>query len=164
MARLSVRANQVPALTLAGLDLWKESPQSIHDQIAVARDYHLSLFATGDAAKYLRERPPEFPQPRAVVAVPRNDSILHGKQLIDVVVTDSYDVTRVDYFVSGPGSAESWFATGTSSTYGWIATWNTSTVPNGSYTIHAKVNDTVGRSARTRPIEVHVENANRPGS
>jgi hypothetical protein len=31
-------------------------------------------------------------------------------------------------------------------------------VPNGSYTIKAKVNDSGGRSVSTPPIEVRVEN------
>jgi hypothetical protein len=85
------------------------------------------------------------------LVLPRNDSILHGNQVLDVVVADSYDVTRVAYFVSGPGLAEASFATAASTKYGWIAAWNTSTVPNGTYTIDATVDDSGSRSVRTRP-------------
>ena len=40
---------------------------------------------------------------RAAVTLPRNGSTLHGKQFLDVVVSDLFDVTKVDYVLSGPG-------------------------------------------------------------
>ena len=75
-----------------------------------------------------------------------------------MVVSDPFDITKVDYVLSGPGRADATFATGSRTNYGWIGGWNTSTVPNGSYTIDATVSDSGGRSVRTPPVEVRVEN------
>ena len=95
---------------------------------------------------------------RATVNLPHNGSTLHGRQYLDVTVSDQFDVKKVDYVLSGPGFESVSFATGHQSTYGWIGRWITSTVPNGSYTIEAKVSDSGGRTVITAPIEVRVEN------
>ena len=159
LGRVTVRANQYLDTVVGPLD-WLETAQSVRRQITIARDDHLSLFATGDAARYLSEKPIQtrlLPL-RATLVLPRNGSTVHGRQVLDVLCSDSYDVTKVDYFLSGPGLAEVSFASGVMNKYGWIAKWNTSTVPNGSYAIDATVKDSGGRSLRTRPVEVRVEN------
>jgi hypothetical protein len=84
---------------------------------------------------------------------------VHGKQVLDVSVSDQFSLTKVDYFLSGLGLARTSIATAISSSYGWIAIWNTSAVPNGSYTIDATVDDSGGRSVRTSPVEVRADNA-----
>ena len=121
----------------------------------------LSLFGTGDAARYLSEKPLEFrivPLRVAGVVLPRNGSTVHGRQILDVLGSGSYDVTRVDYFLSGSGLAETLFATGRMSNLGWYTVWNTSKVPNGSYTIEASVRDSEGRGIMTPTIDVRVAN------
>ncbi len=165
LGQVTVRADQYPApvvVSLYGL----ETAQIIRRQITIARNDRLSLFGTGDAARYLSEKPLQvhLAPLHAAFALPRNGSALHGKQVLDVVTSDSYDVTRVDYFLSGPGLAGALFATGAGTKYGWIAEWNTSNVPNGSYAIDATVDDSGGRSVRTPPVEVRVENVNRSRS
>ncbi len=92
------------------------------------------------------------------MTLPRNGSTLHGRQFLDVRVSDLFDVRKVDYVLNGPGLQGDTFATGIQTSYGWIGGWNTSTVPNGSYTIEAKVRDSGGRSVMTAPVEVRVEN------
>ena len=52
---MTVRANQYPDPILALLA--SQSARSIRRWISIARDNHLSLFGTGDAAKYLSEPP-----------------------------------------------------------------------------------------------------------
>ena len=168
LGQVTVRANQYPD-PIVSFFLYSglESAQWLRDQITIARDHHLSLFGTGDAARYLSERPLgpfHFPPPSAVWVFPRKGSTLHGKQFLDLVVSDAYDVTKVEYVLSGPGLEVATFTTGYRTNYGWIGGWNTSTVPNGSYTIDATVSDSGGRSVRAPPIEVRVENVNRPGS
>jgi hypothetical protein len=160
LGRVTVRANQYPD-TVVGFVDGGQPVQSIRRWIMMARDDHLSLFGTGDAARYLSEKPLQFTLAplRASVVLPLNGSTVHGKQVFFVVLSDSYDITRVDYFLSGPGLARTSFATGMKNNYGWFAKWNTSTVPNGSYAIDATVDDSGGRSVRTRPVEVRVENA-----
>jgi hypothetical protein len=159
LGQVTVRANQYPNTVVSPLD-WLETAQSIRRQITTARDDRLSLFATGDAARYLSEKPIDlYRLPlRAAVTLPRNGSTLHGRQFLDVRVSDLFDVTKVDYVLSGPGLEGATFATGSQSIYGWLGGWNTSTVPNGRYTIEAKVSDSGGRKVVTPPVEVRVEN------
>jgi methenyltetrahydromethanopterin cyclohydrolase len=92
------------------------------------------------------------------VTLPRNGSTVHGKQFLDVGVSDQFDVRKVDYLLSGPGREGVNFATGSPTHYGWIGRWNTSTVPNGIYVIEAKVSDSGGRFVTTAPVEVRVAN------
>ena len=157
---VTVRANQYPDPVVAGLS-WLQPAQSIRRWITIARDDHLSLFGTGDAAKYLSEKPIQFRLSpiRAAVILPRNGSTVRGKQVLDVLASDWYDVTKVDYVLSGPGREDTTVATGSPTHYGWLGRWNTSTVPNGSYAIAATIDDSGGRSVTTRPVEVRVENA-----
>ena len=159
LGQVTVRANQYPNTVVGNLD-WLETAQSIRRRIAIAKDHRLSLFGTGDAMRYLSEKPLNlYGSPlRAAVTLPRNGSTLHGKQFLDVAVSDQFDVTKVDYVLSGPGREGTTFATGSRSNYGWIGGWDTSTVPNGSYAIEAKVSDSGGRSVTTPPVEVRVEN------
>ena len=117
-----------------------------------------SLFATGDAARYLSEPPLTFPPPHATIVKPGNGSTLRGRQLLDVIVSDSFDVTKVEYLLSGEGRQATPLSGGAKSNYGWIGAWNTSTVPNGTYTIDATSTDSDGRSVTTSPVEVRVEN------
>ena len=165
VGQVTVRARQYPDSVVDSLYFGK-SAQFIRPLITIAKDHDLSLFGGDDAAKYLGEKPLQIllVPLRAAVAIPQNRSTVHGEQLLDVLGSGSYDVTRVDFSLSGPGLARASFATGTSTNYGWIAEWNTSTVPNGSYTIEATVDDSAGRSVRTSPIEVRVENVDRPSS
>ena len=157
---VTVRANQYPDLAVAGLS-WLQPAQSIRRWITIARDDHLSLFGTGDATRYLNEKPIQFrlAPVEAAVILPHNGSTVHGKQVLDVVASDWYDVTRVDYVLGGPGREDTTVATGSRTTDGWLSRWNTSTVPNGSYTITATVHDSAGRSVGTPPVAVRVENA-----
>ena len=159
LGRVTVRANQYPDTVVNNLD-WLEGVPAIRRQITIARDHRLSLFGTGDATRYLSEPPLNFygTPLRATVVLPRNGSTLHGRRFLDVTVSDQFDVTKVDYVLSGPGRESATFATGSRTKYGWIGGWNTSTVPNGSYTIDATVSDSGGRTVTTPPVEVRVEN------
>ena len=159
LGQVTVRAHQYPNTIVNNLD-WLESPRSIRSRITIARDYRLSLFGTGDAMRFLSEKPLDlYGTPlRATVTLPRNGSTLRGKRYLDVAVSSQFDVTKVNYILSGPGIDSASFATGYRSTYGWIGGWNTSTVPNGTYTIEAKVSDSGGRTVLTAPIEVRVDN------
>jgi hypothetical protein len=158
-ARVMVRADQYPDTVVQSLSIF-ELPQQIRRQVATARRDHLSLFGTGDAASYLSEKPIQyrFVPLRAAVFLPRNGSTVHGRQTLDVLGTGSYDVTRVDFFLSGPGLARALVVAGAMSNYGWFTVWNTGAVPNGMYTIEAKVRDSAGRSVVTTAVEVLVDN------
>jgi hypothetical protein len=160
LGQVIVRANSYPDPVVKFIDSNFESARSVRHQITIAREDHLSLFGTGDAARYLSERPLKFrpfPPPHAELVLPRNHSTLHGKQILGVIVMDSYDITRVDFFVTGTGYPGIQF-TGVAKEFWWQAKWNTSTVPNGSYTIEASVDDSRSLSVRTLPVEVRVEN------
>jgi hypothetical protein len=163
--QVTVRANQYPDSVVRSLSIF-ELPQQIRRQITVARRDRLSLFGTGDAARYLREKPIVFRivPLRAAVVLPRNGSTVHGRQILDVLGSGSYDVTGVDYFLSGSGLAKTLVATGVMSNLGWYTVWNTSKVRNGSYTIEANVRDSAGRSVMTPTIDVRVANGNRTDS
>ncbi len=159
LGQVTVRANQYPNTVVGNLD-WLDTAHSIRRLITVAKDHRLSLFGTGDAARYLSEKPLDlYGSPfRATVTLPSNGSTLHGRQFLDVAVSDQFDVTKVDYLLNGPGLEGASLGTGYRTTYGWIGGWNTSTVPNGRYTIEASVSDSGGRKVVTPPIEVRVEN------
>jgi len=152
----TVRANQYTDPVVAVL-CYGETAQFIRREITIAKDHRLSLFGTADAARYLSEPPGWFSPLRAAVSLPLNGSTVHGKQVLDVVVSDLFNVTKVDYSLSGPGLEGVTFASGSRTYYGWIGGWNTSTVPNGRYTIEATVYDSGGQSVRTRPVEVRVD-------
>jgi hypothetical protein len=162
LGQVTVRANQYPDSVVRSLSIF-ELPQQIRRQITVARRDRLSLFGTGDAARYLSEKPIPFRivPLRAAVILPRNGSTVDGRQILDVLGSGSYDVTRVDYFLSGSGLAKTLVATGVMSNFGWYTVWNTSRVPNGSYTIEANVRNSEGRSVMTPTIDVRVANGNR---
>ena len=159
LGQVTVRANQYPDTIVGNLD-WLETPQSIRGRITIAKNHRLSLFGTGDAARYLSEKPLDlYTTPlRAAVTLPSSGSTVHGRQFLDVGVSTQFDVTKVDYVLSGPGRDDAIFAVGHRSKYGWLGRWNTSTVPDGSYTIEAKVSDSGGRSVTTPPVEVRVDN------
>jgi len=166
LGQVTVRANQYPDPIVRFLYSGYESGQVVRRQIAIARKYRLSLFATGDAAAYLSEKPLHFgafPPPHATVVKPGNGSTLRGRQFLDVTVQDPFDVTRVEFLLSGEGRQGTPLSTGGETNYGWIGAWNTSTVPNGTYTIDAAVTDSGGRSVTTVPVEVRVDNRNRSG-
>ena len=159
LGQVTVRANQYPDTVVGNLD-WLETAQSLRGRITIAKDHHLSLFGTGDATRYLSEKPLDlYSTPlRAAVTLPGNGSTLNGKQFLDVRISTQFDVTKVDYVLSGPGREDTTVATGSRTNYGWLGRWNTSTVPDGSYTIEAKVSDSGGRTVMTAPVEVRVEN------
>jgi hypothetical protein len=95
----------------------------------------------------------------ATLVSPHNGSTIHGKQFVlDVFASGSYNVTKVMYFLSRPGSPGNAIATGAITSYGWIALWDTSKVSNGVYTIDARVDDTHGRSVTTSSVNVRVKN------
>ena len=79
LGQVTVRANKYPNTVVNNLD-WLETPQTIRRWITIAKDHRLSLFATGDAARYLSEKPLDlYKTPlRATVTLPRNGSTLHG--------------------------------------------------------------------------------------
>ncbi len=151
MGQVTVRANQYPDTVVGDLD-WLETAQSLRRQITIAKDHRLSLFGTGDATRYLSEKPIDlYSLPlRATVTLPRSGSTLHGRQFLDVAVSTLFDITKVDYVLSGPGREGTIIATGSRTHYGWIGGWYTSTVPNGSYTIDATVSDS--GVERSRPL------------
>ena len=59
LGQVTVRANQYPDSIVAALS-WAQSAQSIRRWVTIARDDRLSLFATGDAAMYLSEKPIQY--------------------------------------------------------------------------------------------------------
>ena len=75
-----------------------------------------------------------------------------------MTVSDQFDIRKVDYVLNGPGLEDASLGSGYRSAYGWIGAWNTLRVPNGSYTIGAKVSDSGGRTVMATPVEVRVEN------
>jgi hypothetical protein len=159
MGQVTVRAHQYPNTVVANLD-WLETAQSIRRRITIAEDNGLSLFGTSDAKRYLSEKPLDlYSTPlRAAVILPRNGSILHGRLYLDVGVSDQFDIRKVEYVLSGPGLNGIPFATGDRTNYGWIGGWNSATVPDGRYTIEARVSDSGGRSVMTSPVAVRVKN------
>jgi hypothetical protein len=68
---VTVRANQYPDSIVLDLN-WAQPAQTVRRWVAIARDDRLSLFATGDAARYLKEKPIPFTLSplRAVVIIP----------------------------------------------------------------------------------------------
>ena len=159
LGQVTVRADQYPDTVVTNLD-WLDTAQSIRRRITIAKDHRLSLFGTGDATRYLSDKPLDlYSIPlRAAVTLPHNRSTLHGRLFLDVAVSDEFDVKKVDYVLNGPGLEGVSFAVGYRTNYGWIGGWNSSTVPNGRYTIEAKVSDSGGRTVVTPPVEVRVNN------
>lgn len=159
LGQVAVRAGQYPDTVVNNLD-WLESPQSLRHRITIAKDHHLSLFGTGDAKRYLSEAPLNLHSSRlrAVVTLPAAGSTLHGKQFLDLRISDVFDVTKVDYILDGPEPGSTSNVRGVRTRYGWLGGWNTSSLPNGSYTIKARISDSGGRTIMTPAVRVRVEN------
>jgi hypothetical protein len=159
LGRVTVRADKYPNTIVENLD-WLQTPETTRGRIAIAKQHDLSLFGTGDARRYLSEKPLDlYGSPlHAAVTLPANGSTLHGREFLDVAVSDVFDVSKVEYVLTGQGREGVTISSGYQSNYGWIGGWNTSTVPNGSYTIEAIVRDSGGRAVTTLPVEVRVEN------
>ena len=104
---MTVRANQYRTRSCSTV-FWLQPAQTIRRWVAIARDDRLSLFATGDAARYLKEKPIPFTLSplRVVVIIPSNGATVHGKQVLDASVSDQFSLTKVDYFLSGLRACE----------------------------------------------------------
>jgi hypothetical protein len=159
LGRVTVRADKYPNTIVENLD-WLQTAETTRGRIAIAKQHDLSLFGTGDARRYLSEKPLDlYGSPlHAAVTLPANGATLHGKEFLDVAVSDVFDISKVEYVLTGQGREGVTISSGYQSSYGWIGRWKTSTVPNGSYTIEAIVRDSGGRAVTTLPVEVRVEN------
>jgi hypothetical protein len=98
--------------------------------------------------------------PKAVTHIfsPTNGATLSGTTLLDSTVTDLYEVTKVEYYITGGSQHEKLVGTAGETIGGWIAQWNTTTVPNGTYTLKSVASDTGGRSGHGTGVTITVEN------
>ena len=83
---------------------------------------------------------------------------LNGLVFLDAVASDEYGIVRLVYVVSGNGFNDVKIATAKPIVYGWFGWWNTSTVPNGNYELRTVAYNATGKSGRSRPVSVRVDN------
>ncbi len=127
--------------------------------IRVLRVHHLSMFGTADAAMYAKEGlPPETGVPVTRMIRPSPGANLNGLVFLDAVASDEYGIVRLVYVVSGNGFNDVKIATAKPIVYGWFGWWNTSTVPNGNYELRTVAYNATGKSGRSRPVSVRVDN------
>jgi hypothetical protein len=128
--------------------------------IQVAREHHLSVFGTGDAPTYAKEGlPPETVPPTTRVLRPSSGTRLRGGLYLAATVTDNYyEVTDVEFVLTGEGFHESKIATAQNAGYFWIAGWKSATVPDGSYLLQSIAYDATGNSVRSPSVRIQVAN------
>ena len=153
----STRTYQINSL-LPSCDCYSFEAQ-LPKLIRVASVRHLSLFGTGAAAMYAKEGlPPETGIPITRIIRPSPGARLSGLVYFDATASDEYGIVRLAYVISGNGFNDVRIATGFQLIYGWLGAWNTSTVPNGNYELRTVVYNVTGKSGRSRPVFVKVDN------
>ncbi len=106
--------------------------------------------------------------PTTKMLAPSNGEVLTGDQGLDATAsslqytaasnTSEWQVTKVEFRLTGGSLHDSLIATATRSSVGWAARWNTTTVPNGRYTLQSVAYDAVGDSGRSADVVVTVKN------
>lgn len=81
-----------------------------------------------------------------------------GYWLVAQAASDNAAVTKVEFRVTGGLLRSSLIGTGTKSPVGWLAHWNTATVGNGTYEMQSVAYDSAGKSIRSKPIWITVNN------
>jgi hypothetical protein len=89
---------------------------------------------------------------------PTNGATVSGTKVLDSVVMDYFEVTKVEYYLTGGSEHNALVGTGGLSRFGWIALWNTATVPNGTYRLQSTAFDTYGRRGHGVSITITVKN------
>jgi hypothetical protein len=100
--------------------------------------HDLSVFGTAEAASdAARGLPPALNAVHAVMVGPRVGSVLHGVEVLVVLVTDPSGVRSVR-FVGTDSTHHVSFVVAAKATFdGWIAVWDTRTAQNGDYELTA---------------------------
>ncbi len=94
--------------------------------------------------------------PKTAVLVPVPGAAVRGAAVLDANASPS--TTRVEFRVSGGALNDTPVGTGTLTAYGWLSSWNTTSVGNGTYTLSSVAFDGAGRSGRSTPVSLTVDN------
>jgi hypothetical protein len=111
-----------------------------------------------DASDASRNACGAIPKGVTHMLTPANGATLSGTYPLDSTVTDYYEVSKVEYYLTGGSQHDKLVGTASLTSLGWIARWNTTTVPNGTYTLQSVAFDTVGRSGHGTGITITVKN------
>jgi peptidoglycan/LPS O-acetylase OafA/YrhL len=96
--------------------------------------------------------------PQVQLLRPADGSTLSGTELFDVGILDKYGVKRVEFRLTGGSLHDATVGVGKQEIFGWADQFDTETVPNGTYTLKAVIDDEGGRTARTPAISVRIQN------
>jgi hypothetical protein len=99
-----------------------------------------------------------LPQAVTTMVSPTNGATVSGRKFLDSTVTDYFQVTKIDYYLTGGPEHDALVGIGSFTRVGWVALWNTTTVPNGTYTLQSVAVDTGGRRSHGAGIKITVKN------
>jgi hypothetical protein len=99
-----------------------------------------------------------FPKLRTDILTPANGVTVAGKVDFASTTTGYFNVTRLDYYRSGPSHHDVLMGAASATPFGWTITWNTKNAANGTYHIEAVAHDLGGRSGHGSGITVTVDN------
>jgi hypothetical protein len=132
-------------------------PIALRQVVEVAQQRHLSLFATGAAAKYRAEGLIADTSPlRTHISLPMSGTVLKGEEILSATASD-YFVTKVEFEING-GPGRSQVISAGPYQFGWIALWRTTAVPNGTYLLQSIAYTPAGRIAHSASVSVVVKN------
>jgi hypothetical protein len=148
--QVAVRVNDAPSPLIAQL-LGGYEPSFTKQLLAEAKQERLSLFATSAATA-------DAAAGFVLMVVPAPESVISGRSILDVAVTDPPLKGPVSFFAEPSGGPARMIAVATDSGYGWYTQWNTRTVPNGPCSIWATATNPGGSTKVGPSILVYVQN------
>jgi len=92
------------------------------------------------------------------IRTPANGATLSGTMTLNSTVSGYFEVTMVQFYITGGPQHHTLVVTGSRTPLGWIARWNTTSLPNGTYTLQSVGFGTDGRIGSGTAITVTVKN------
>jgi hypothetical protein len=83
---------------------------------------------------------------------------VRGLQVVAATAPFSFDVSRVDFWLSGPHLHKLIGTVATERKYGWFFTWETTSVPDGTYTLRSIAFGPSGNESASAPVSLRVAN------
>ena len=128
-----------------------------------AKSRHLSVFASGVAARSAGDQPLIESLPASVVLRPRYGAKLSGDELLAATARETFGpfeigVAKVDFQLTGGSLGRVVVGDARFTPYGWLDLWNTASVANGSYVLQSAATNSEGKTTDSVGVAVIVDN------
>jgi hypothetical protein len=92
------------------------------------------------------------------LAAPRGGGSISGVSTLIAITHDSASQSKVGFEISGGSLLRHWIGSAEFTQDGWALPWDSARLRNGTYAIQAMATDTLGNSAHSPVVFVHVDN------